>query len=71
MLINGQPTEINLNGVGGYYSEELLFLVKRQELKSICPNQNSRGGKTKKKNKLSKKTRKNHKIRNKIRSKYK
>jgi hypothetical protein len=60
LLMNGQQNEINLNAVGGYYSEDLIFLVKRPELTTICPS--SRGGKTKKRNKASKKTRKNKKI---------
>jgi hypothetical protein len=44
MLIHGNPTEINMKAVGGYYSENNLVLVKRKENTKICGN--TRGGQT-------------------------
>jgi hypothetical protein len=56
MLINGNQDQINLKAVGGYYSEDFIFLVKRNENTNICGV--STGGKTKKRYSKFKKTRK-------------
>lgn len=60
MLVNGRPNEINMKAVGGYYSAENLFLVKRQENTNIC--QLKTGGRRKKSKIL---TKKNHRRSNK------